>query len=65
MKLLLLFVITLVEGEFALHVIYHAITGKAGLYDPAFDYLKDIWKYMKKRFIKKKKNAEKEMKHER
>lgn len=35
-------VATLVVAEFGVHVIYHAVTGKAGLNDPPFDYLKDI-----------------------
>ena len=44
MKILALIFITLVEAEFGLHVVYHAITGKAGLDDPAFDYLVDIYR---------------------
>lgn len=43
-RILALTVITLVELEFGIHVIYHAVTGKAGLYDPPFDYLKDLWR---------------------
>lgn len=34
---------SLVVLEFGIHVIYHAVTGKAWLYDPAFSYLKDIF----------------------
>lgn len=64
MKMLLLFFITLVEGEFALHIIYHAVTGKAGLYDPPFDYLKDIWKYLKKTIKKRTKNVEEKKEYE-
>ena len=44
MQILLLILCTLVALEFGIHVIYHAITGKAGLYDPAFSYLKDVFK---------------------
>ena len=32
----------LVAGELALHIIYFAWTGRAGLNDPPFDYLKDL-----------------------
>ena len=42
--IVLLIFATLVILEFSIHVIYHAVTGKAGLYDPAFSYLTDIWK---------------------
>ena len=42
--IILLIFCSLVALEFGIHVIYHAITGKAGLYDPAFSYLKDIWR---------------------
>ena len=38
-----LVVITLVVLEFGIHVIYHAKTGKAGLNDPPFEYLKEIF----------------------
>lgn len=34
---------TLVVAEFGTHVIYHAVTGKAGLNDRPFAYLKDIF----------------------
>ena len=34
---------SLVALELGVHIIYHAITGKAGLEDPAFSYLKDIY----------------------
>lgn len=37
-------IITLVAIEFGAHIIYHAKTGKAGLNDPAFDYLKKMIK---------------------
>lgn len=32
----------LVAAEMALHIIYFAWTGRGGLNDPPFDYLKDI-----------------------
>lgn len=44
LKILVMVFITLVAIEFSIHIIYHAKTGKAGLYDPPFDYLKDIWR---------------------
>ena len=34
----------LVALELLVHMIYHCKTGKAGLYDPPFEYLKDIWR---------------------
>ena len=43
MQILILIFFALVILEFGAHVIYHAVTGKAGLYDPAFSYLKDIY----------------------
>ena len=49
MQILLLIFCALVVIEFGLHVVYHAVTGKAGLYDPAFPYLKDIWNHVIKR----------------
>ena len=36
----------LVALELLVHMIYHYKTGKAGLYDPPFAYLKDIWRGM-------------------
>ena len=41
--ILLLIFSSVVILEFGIHTIYHAVTGKAGLDDPAFSYLKDIW----------------------
>ena len=38
--------------ELGIHMIYHWKTGKAGLYDPPFAYLKDIFKPKKKRMSK-------------
>ena len=43
-KVVLMAIMVVVVAEFGVHVIYHAVTGKAGLYDPPFDYLKDIFK---------------------
>ena len=43
---LFLVIATLVILEFGVHVIYHAKTGKAGLYDRPFDYLKDILRWI-------------------
>ena len=34
----------LVALELLVHMIYHYKTGRAGLYDPPFAYLKDIWR---------------------
>lgn len=42
---LIIIAITLVVVEFGLHVIYHAMTGKGGLYDKPFAYLKEIFKF--------------------
>lgn len=39
---------SLVVLEFGIHVIYHAVTGKGGLYDPPFSYLKIIFKKKEK-----------------
>ena len=47
-QILLLIFASLVILEFGVHVIYHMVTGKAGLYDPAFSYLKDIFKRREK-----------------
>lgn len=43
-QLLLLIFSVVVIIEFGIHVIYHALTGKAGLNDRPFAYLKDIWR---------------------
>ena len=45
--ILMLLGMTLVAVEFGLHIVYHWKTGKAGLYDAPFKYLKSIdriWK---------------------
>ena len=34
----------LVALELLIHMIYRYKTGRAGLYDPPFAYLKDIWR---------------------
>ena len=52
LKILLMILITLVVVEFGVHIIYHAKTGKAGLYDPPFDYLIDIWRKVHGRYFK-------------
>ena len=44
MRVLIMILISLVVAEFGVHVVYHAATGKAGLYDPPFDYLKDLFR---------------------
>lgn len=46
-QLLLLIFSTVVIIEFGIHVIYHALTGKAGLNDRPFAYLKDIFRRRK------------------
>ena len=48
MQYIILAIMTIITIEFGVHIIYHAITGKAGLYDPPFDYLKDIYRRLKK-----------------
>lgn len=50
MGIIVLILATAVVAEFGLHVIYHAKTGKAGLMDPPFDYLKDLWKRLEDRY---------------
>ena len=41
-KVLAVLAITAIVAEFGLHIIYHARTGEAGLYDPPFEYLKHL-----------------------
>ena len=48
MQYIILSIMTIVAIEFGVHIIYHAVTGKAGLYDKPFDYLKDIYRAVKK-----------------
>lgn len=43
MQILALIFCSLVMLEFGVHIVYHAVTGKGGLYDPPFAYLKDIF----------------------
>ena len=50
MQILLLIFCTLVVLEFGIHIVYHAVTGKAGLYDPAFSYLKGVFKWIRTLF---------------
>lgn len=47
--------ITAIVAEFGVHVIYHALTGKAGIEDDAFSYIGDIYDAAKKA---KEENAE-------
>lgn len=44
LQIILLIFSTLVVAEFGIHTVYHAVTGKAGLNDRPFTYLKDIWR---------------------
>lgn len=44
MKIVFMIVITAIVFEFGLHVLYNARTGKAGVNDKAFEYLKMIKK---------------------
>ena len=44
LKILVMILISLVVIEFGIHVIYHAITGKAEVNEAPFDYLKEIWR---------------------
>ena len=37
-----------VAAELGLHIWYHWKTGEAGIYDPAFDYLKNLDKLKSK-----------------
>lgn len=48
LQLLVLIFATLVTLEFGIHIIYHALTGKAGLNDRPFSYLKDIFRQIKR-----------------
>ncbi len=45
LKILVMVLISLVVIEFGVHVIYHAVTGKAGVNEAPFDYLKEIFKW--------------------
>lgn len=44
LKIVLMVLITAVVVEFGVHVVYHAVTGKGGLYEPPFGYFRDILK---------------------
>ena len=48
MQIIVMVLITLVAVELAVHIVYHAITGKAGLYDAPFAYLKDLFNHIRK-----------------
>lgn len=41
-RILAMLAITAIVAEFGLHIIYHWKTGEAGLYDPAFEYMKHL-----------------------
>ncbi len=45
--MVILILTVLVQIELLMHILYHWKTGKAGLYDPAFSYLKDIFRRRK------------------
>ena len=47
MGIAIMILATAVVAEFGIHVLYHWKTGKAGLMDKPFDYLKDIWEGVK------------------
>ena len=47
-QILFLLIATLVAIEFGIHIIYHAKTGKAGLNDRPFSYLKDVFRQVKR-----------------
>lgn len=51
MKILAMIFITLVVIEFGIHIIYHAITGKARFKDPAFSYLDEICHLIKNKIL--------------
>ena len=42
-QLVVIVAITAIVAEFGVHVVYHALTGKAGIEDDAFSYLGDIY----------------------
>ena len=48
-QILIMILATAVVAEFGIHVLYHWKTGKAGLLEPPFDYLKDIYAEVQKR----------------
>lgn len=50
MGVIVLIIATAVVAEFGLHVIYHAKTGRAGLMDPPFDYLKELLKKLEDKY---------------
>ena len=43
LKILVMVLISLVVIEFGIHIIYHAVTGKARVNEAPFDYLKEIF----------------------
>ena len=42
-RVLFMIVISLIAIEFGLHIVYHASTGKGGVNDGAFGYLKELF----------------------
>lgn len=54
-QILVMIAITLVVIEFGVHVVYHALTGEAGIEDDAFSYLGDICEDVRKHCSENKK----------
>lgn len=52
-RILIMILATAVVTEFGIHVLYHWKTGKAGLLEPPFEYLKDIYAEVQKRTTKR------------
>lgn len=52
-QIIIMILATAVVAEFGIHVIYHAKTGKAGLLEPPFDYIKDIYAEVQKQAEKR------------
>ena len=52
-QIIIMILATAVVAEFGIHVLYHWKTGKAGLLEPPFDYLKDIYAEVQKRTTKR------------
>ena len=48
-QIIIMILATAVVAEFGIHVLYHWKTGKAGLLEPPFEYLKDIYAEVQKR----------------
>lgn len=52
-QIIIMILATAVVAEFGIHVLYHWKTGKAGLLEPPFDYLKDIYAEVQKQAEKR------------